>query len=153
MHIFHERWYSLHLRTRFLCWSLGSCLMFLGAYLALVRPTIQPLLQLEAKRNQLSSAQTALWVGAAQPPLAQSEPTAQASMPFSPLDFQAGGVRLVHWLPETKGGALTLDADWMQIPNVFERLARCGMDVSAFSVVPGESTLRLVVQLESPNAN
>ena len=153
MRILHERWYSQHLRTRILCWSLASCLMFLGAYLALVRPTIQPLLQLEAKRNQLTAAQTALWVGAAQPQLAHSEPTVLTFLPFSPLDFQAGGVRLVHWLPDAKGGAITLDADWMQIPNVFERLAQCGMSVSAFSVAPGESTLRMVVQLENRNAN
>lgn len=153
MRILHERWYSLHLRTRILCWSLGSCLMFLGAYLALVRPTFQPLLQLEAKRNQLILAETTLWRSAAQPHFTLTEPDAAASLPFSPLDFQAAGVRLVHWLPDAKGGALTLDAEWMQIPFVFERLARCGMNVSAFSVEPGESTLQLVVQVENRDAN
>lgn len=153
MRIVHERWYSLHLRTRILCWSLGSCLMFLGAYLALVRPTVQPLLRLEAKRNQLILAQTTLWGSVAQPHLARTEPDVAASLPFSPLDFQAAGVRLVHWLPDAKGGALTLDADWMQIPSLFERLARCGMNVRAFSVEPGESTLQLVVQVENLDAN
>lgn len=127
--------------------------MFLGAYLAVVRPTVQPLLQLEAKRNQLILAGTTLWGSVAQPHLTRTKPDAAASLPFSPLDFQAAGVRLVHWLPDAKGGALTLDADWMQLPSLFERLARCGMNVSAFTVKPGESTLQLDVQVENLNAN
>ncbi|MBX8463334.1 DNA utilization protein HofO [Enterobacter sp. RIT637] len=62
-------------------------------------------------------------------------------------------MRLVRWLPGANGGELTLKVDWAQIPALFERLAQRGMGVSGFSVMPEETRLQLVLQVENTDAN
>ncbi|MDK9363872.1 HofO family protein [Lelliottia wanjuensis] len=153
MRIYSERWHAFRLRTRVLCWGLGSCVVLLGAYLTLARPVIQQRLLLESTRSQSASARAALWASEAHPHPVPAESVLPVMLPFSPLDFQTGGVRLVHWLPGEKGGELTLNADWAQIPPLFERLTHCGMGVSSFSVMPEGARLQLIVQVESQNAN
>lgn len=151
MHNFSERWHGFRLRTRVLCWCLGSCVVLLGAYLTLARPVIQQMSLLESTRSQSASARAALWASEAHPVPAES--VVPVTLPFSPLDFQTGSVRLIHWLPGEKGGELTLNADWAQIPSLFARLTHCGMGVSSFSVMPEGTRLQLMVQVENPNAN
>lgn len=153
MHNFSERWHGFRLRTRVLSWGLGSCVVLLGAYLTLARPVIQQMSLLESSRSQSASARAALWVSEAHPHPVLAQSVVPVTLPFSPLDFQTGSVRLIHWLPGEKGGELTLNADWAQIPSLFARLTHCGMGVSSFSVMPEGARLLLMVQVENPNAN
>ena len=106
------------------------------------------------RQSEVRLAQSAeLWASEAQPHPVLAAPVILASLPFSPLDFQTDGVRLVRWLPGANGGELTLKVDWAQIPAVFERLAQRGMAVSGFSVKPEEARLQLVLQVENTDAN
>jgi pilus assembly protein HofO len=152
--ILFERWYSFRPRTRILCWSMSTGVILLGVWLALARPVSLALSEFEAKRETTSAAMTALWHSEVRRPhLSTSESERVAAVPFSPLDFQTRDVRLVRWSPDARGGELTLDADWAQIPALFERFTRGGMEITAFSIEPGKSLLKLIVQVESVNAN
>lgn len=153
MRLFYERWYGFLPRTRLFCWSLFTVAVLLGAWLLLARPVIQQLSQLEATRSQAGAERAELWASEAQPHSVLDAPVIPALMPFSPLDFQTDGVRLVRWLPGAKGGELRLKVDWAQIPALFERLAQRGMAVSGFSVKPEETRLQLVLQVENTDAN
>ncbi|WP_449554998.1 HofO family protein [Lelliottia amnigena] len=153
MHSLFERWYVFSSSTRILSWGLISGSVLLTAYLMLARPAIRHVSQLEMKREHIATVVKALWASEAHRGLAEGQPDSSARQAFSPLDFQTHGVRLVRWLPSAKGGELSLDADWMQIPALFEAIAQRGMGVTAFSVEPGESRLKLIVQVESLHAN
>lgn len=153
MPILFERWCLLGSRTRLLSWSLVSGMVLLSAYLILARPALRHLSQLEIKREQTITAIKGLWASETHSTAARGQPVVPALQPFSPLDVQTNGARLVRWLPNAKGGELTLDADWVLIPDLFALFAQRGMGVTAFSVEPGESRLQLVVQVESLHAN
>nr|EKU4731311.1 DNA utilization protein HofO [Kluyvera ascorbata] len=68
-------------------------------------------------------------------------------IPFSPVDLQREGVRLVSWVPSAVGGEMSLEADWQQIPATFSMLAERGMQVIAFSLSPGNGALNFSLQL------
>lgn len=153
MHSLFERWYAFRSRTRILIWGLISGCVLLTAYLILTRPAIQHVSQLETKREPITTVVKALWTSEVQRGHAEGQPDISGRQAFSPLDFQTHGARLVRWLPNAKGGELSLDADWIQIPDLFDAIAQRGMGVTAFSVEPGESRLKLIVQVESLHAN
>ena len=153
MPILFERWCLLGSRTRLLSWSLVSGVVLLSAYLILAHPALRHLSELEMKREQTVTAIKGLWASETHLPAATGQPDMSVRQPFSPLDVQTNGARLVRWLPSAKGGELTLDADWVLIPDLFDLFAKRGMGVTAFSVEPGESRLKLVVQVESLHAN
>ncbi len=153
MRLFYERWYGFLPRTRLFCWSLFTVAVLLGAWLLLARPVIQQLSQLEVKRSQAGAERVELWAREAQPHPVLAAPVHAPLMPFSPLDFQTDGVRLVRWLPGANGGELTLKVDWAQSPALFERLAQRGMAVSGFFIKPEETRLQLILQVENIDAN
>lgn len=68
-------------------------------------------------------------------------------IPFSPVDLQREGVRLVSWVPSAVGGEMSLEADWQQVPATFSMLAERGMQVIAFSLSPGNGALNFSLQL------
>lgn len=70
-----------------------------------------------------------------------------ATQPFSPVDFQRQGVRLVSWLPTATGGEMVLETPWQQVAPTFTRLAECDMQVAAFSLAAESGVLRLNLQL------
>lgn len=117
---------------------------------------VTPLQSRQAALNvQLADTQrtrAALWVMALRYSPAAEQSSAQIRQGFSPLDFQQGGAKLVHWKPTQNGGELTLDADWAQIPDVFSRLAQRDANVAAFDINPQGALLRLNIQLEQHHA-
>lgn len=153
MHSLFERWYVFRSRTRILIWGLISGCVLMTAYFMLARPAIRHVSQLEMKREHTAAVVKMLWASEAHRGLAEGKPDSSARQAFSPLDFQGQGTRLVRWLPSAKGGELSLEADWIQVPALFDAIAQRGMGVMAFSVEPGEARLKLIVQVESLHAN
>ena len=68
-------------------------------------------------------------------------------LPFSPVDFQRDGVRLVSWIPSAAGGDMSLETPWLRVPPTFTMLAERGMQVSAFSLNAEKGVLRFTLQL------
>lgn len=69
---------------------------------------------------------------------------------FSAIDFQRNGCRLVSWQPEgEEGGELILESDWETLLHAFARLARQGMTIQRFSVLPEGVRLRFTLQLKA----
>ncbi|ECN5945461.1 hypothetical protein AAO52_23920, partial [Salmonella enterica subsp. enterica serovar Typhimurium] len=68
--------------------------------------------------------------------------------PFSPLDFQAPPLRLLHWQPSAQGGEMALKTSWDAVPSLFVRLAESEMSVSRFSLRKEGAELLMTLQLE-----
>ena len=152
MQIIYERWCECCFRTRFLCWSISTFAVLLGAFWIVVRPASQQTASLSVDHERAITAIGTLWVSARQHHAGEVEHESAAVLPFSPLDFQTGGTQLIRWQPDANGGELTLDAEWINIPVLFNRLAQRGMGVMTFSVEPGKSRLVVVVRVESLHA-
>lgn len=73
--------------------------------------------------------------------------TVENPRPFSPLDFQAPPLRLLHWQPSAQGrnGAENV---WDAMPSLFVRLAESEMSVSRFSLRREGAELLITLQLE-----
>ncbi|WP_227658108.1 HofO family protein [Enterobacter cancerogenus] len=89
-----------------------------------------------------------LWAAVRKIPTETEEPVAPAVRPFSPLDFQANGTRLVHWKPLSHGGELELDADWAAIPGIFAQLEQCNVRIGTFVITAESGRLRLRMELQ-----
>lgn len=72
-----------------------------------------------------------------------------ATKPFSALDMDSPGSRVVSWQPSGRGGELALEANWPGIPPLFNRLAERGRTVRGFSILPESHHLRLTLQIEA----
>ena len=152
MNILLERWCESRPGCRVLGWCLGTVFLGAAAWGMLLRPVH---LQCVALRLQVADAvrtNVSLWPAASKVPYQTETVEARGGQPFSPLDFQADGTRLVHWKPLQSGGELTLDADWQAIPAVFSRLMKRDVQVSAFAISPHDAGLRLHMQLEQEHA-
>lgn len=149
MRLLLERWCEWRGGVRCLCWAVGSLAILLGAYWALAHPVLSRVSRLEAQRDHSSVTLRALRVSVGQQSVLPAIPE---TAPFSALSFQHHGSRLVRWQPNLKGGELTLEADWGQIPAIFAQLAQQGVGISTFTVEPDKSRLRLVVSVEGVDA-
>ena len=140
-----ERWYALTPRWRCVVWLASSLLLLLGWWLSFYRPAQQQLISLEAQRQREAASHRAMWSAARKlfPPSAEA---------FTPLAFNANGLRLVRWQPAAAGGELVLDAAWAAIPALFSLLAQHDVAVTSFSVAPEQQSLQVVLQLERQNA-
>lgn len=74
--------------------------------------------------------------------------TVENPRPFSPLDFQAPPLRLLHWQPSAQGGEMALKTSWDAVPSLFVRLAESEMSVSRFSLRREGAELLITLQLE-----
>ena len=147
-----ERWCENRPWHRGLCWCLSLLFVGLTAWSTILRPVDRLCAELQRQLMQDARANASLWLTAGKMPFSPEPSEAQKMQPFSPLDFQGGGMRLVHWKPSHSGGELTLDAEWQAIPTVFSRLAQRDVQIAAFSISPQEALLRLRLELESEHA-
>ena len=147
-----ERWYALTPRWRCVVWLASSLLLLLGWWLSFYRPAQQQLISLEAQRQREAASHRAMWSAARKlfPPSAEA--IISPAQPFTPLAFNANGLRLVRWQPAAAGGELVLDAAWAAIPALFSLLAQHDVAVTSFSVAPEQQSLQVVLQLERQNA-
>ncbi|WET40963.1 hypothetical protein [Citrobacter enshiensis] len=154
MNVLFDAWCALTPRTRILCWSAGNvclglllfiCLFYLGG--PALREQREALVVQRATVQQQWRAQYRLMASAGEAHIAPDE----KRLPFSPLDFQTSHRRLVHWLPAAEGGEMALTSVWEAIPDVFVRLAACGMNVRRFSLNVEMSELLLTLELERLN--
>lgn len=152
MNIFVERWCASRARTRALIAGLLAGIMALAGWGLLVKPVQRQHVALEARLDETMQATSSLWSAVRRFPPVVTPDAPQMKAPFSPLDFQGSGTRLVHWKPAGGGGALTLEADWAQIPAIFARLAQREAVVGEFDIHPHGARLRLNLQLELPHA-
>ncbi|EHE1496568.1 hypothetical protein JNP70_003258, partial [Salmonella enterica] len=74
--------------------------------------------------------------------------TVENPRPFSPLDFQAPPLSLLHWQPSAQGGEMALKTSWDAVPSLFVRLAESEMIVSRFSLRKEGAELLMTLQLE-----
>ncbi|WP_249415113.1 hypothetical protein [Enterobacter sp. RHBSTW-00994] len=153
MHELVQRWCECRPCTRLFLWCVGTSTTVLIAYLLLVRPIHTEIIRLNTQVINALHVNASKWPGAIRQTTQLKATVPGRERPFSPLEFQAEGTRLVHWRPRQGGGELVLDAGWEQIPEVFSRLALRDVKVSAFTLAPEGSLLRLSVQLEQNDAN
>ena len=147
-----ERWCESRPWCRLVCGGLGILLMGLTAWGVVLRPAERQCADLWQQLSQAARTNASLWPTACQVPFSPQTRTALEIKPFSPLDFQGEGTRLLHWKPLQNGGELTLDAEWQAIPTVFTRLAQWDVQVAAFALSAQGSALRLRVELEEQHA-
>lgn len=154
MNALFDIWCALTPRTRILCWSAGNvclgillliCLFYLGG--PALRVQREALVVQRATVQQQWRTQYRLMASVGEARIAPDE----KRLPFSPLDFQTSHRRLVHWLPSAEGGEMALASVWEAVPDVFVRLAACGMNVRRFSLSVEMSALLLTLELERLN--
>ena len=152
METLFERWCESSPRWRVLCWCLS--VLFLGSttWGMALRPVAKQVAELQRQVSEAAQVNVSLWPAASQVPRRHAPREATVMTPFSPLEFQGAGTRLVHWKPLQNGGELTLDAEWQAIPTVFSRLAQRDVQVAAFALSAQGSALRLRVELEEQHA-
>jgi pilus assembly protein HofO len=143
-----ERWCECRSGYRVLCWFLSIVLVVGIAWGVLLRPINTQLAGLQREIAHATRTNASLWPSARRLPGQVITPDERVVTPFSPLDFQGNGSRLVHWKPLQRGGELALDADWQAVPSVFSMLLERDVLITAFSLTPQGTTLRLRVQLE-----
>ncbi|RXW28307.1 HofO [Enterobacter ludwigii] len=147
-----ERWCENRPSHRVLCWCLSILFAGLAAWSMLLRPVDRLCAELQRQLMQDAGANASLWPVASKIPFSPASPKVQEMQPFSPLDFQGDGMKLVHWKPSQRGGELTLDAEWPAIPTIFSLLAQRDVQVAAFAIAPQDALLRLRLELESDHA-
>lgn len=152
MNILLERWCESRPGCRVLCWCLGTVLLGAAAWGMLLRPVYLQRVALQLQMADAVRTNASLWPAASNMPYQTETVEARVVQPFSPLDFQADGTRLVHWKPLQSGGELTLDADWQVIPAVFSFLAQRDVQIAAFTISPQDAGLRLHMELEHEHA-
>ncbi|MBE3287587.1 HofO [Enterobacter cloacae complex sp. P31C] len=143
-----ERWCESRPWCRLVCGGLAILLMGLAAWGVLLRPVEQQCAERQQQLIQAARTNASLWPTASQAPFSPQTRTALELKPFSPLDFQGEGTRLLYWKPLQNGGELALEAEWQAIPPLFSRLAQRDVWVAAFTLSPQNTALRLRLELE-----
>lgn len=143
-----ERWCESRPWCRLVCGGLGILLMGLTAWGVVLRPAERQCADLWQQLSQAARTNASLWPTACQVPFSPQTRTALEIKPFSPLDFQGEGTRLLHWKPLQNGGELALEAEWQANPPLFSRLAQRDVRVAAFTLAPQSTALRLKLELE-----
>lgn len=147
-----QRWFASRPSARLACWSTVAGIIGLAIWGLIVRPASRQCAELGELSLRAARTNAALWPEARRHPRISAERVTQDSQPFSPLDFQGKGTRLVHWKPQPNGGELALSAPWSEIPALFSRLAKQAVKVTAFTLAPEGAQLRLSLQLETERA-
>lgn len=153
MEYFVQRWLASRPSVRLVCWCTAAGVIGLAVWALTVRPAWRQCAELGALSLRAARTNVALWPQARRHPLVSKARVTQDIQPFSPLDYQGKGTRLVHWKPQQNGGELALSAPWSEIPALFSRLATQAVKVRAFTLVPEEGQLRLSLQLETDRAH
>ena len=147
-----ERWCALTPGWRCGLWLACSLLLLQGWLFFHHQPARQRLSAQEAQRQREAASHRALWASARKLYPPPTDEIAPAPEPFTPLAFNANGLRLVRWQPATAGGELAISAAWTEIPAIFSALAQRDVAVAHFSIAPEKQTLQVVLQLERRNA-
>ncbi|CAD5359444.1 HofO [Enterobacter cancerogenus] len=143
-----ERWCTSPPWLRVLCWALCSTALVAIGWAALLRPVAEQIAEAQHQVSVAGRTNASLWSAVRKIPTETEEPVAPAVRPFSPLDFQANGTRLVHWKPLSHGGELELDADWAAIPGIFAQLEQCNVRIGTFVITAESGRLRLRMELQ-----
>lgn len=150
MNALFDIWYGMSRRGRVFGWCAGVLCLTLTVALSVGYPGWKTLDTQHARLSQQREAARQQWrhlrrLSVAAEPLFGG--TVENPRPFSPLDFQAPPLRLLHWQPSAQGrnGAENvLDA----VPSLFVRLAESEMSVSRFSLRREGAELLMTLQLE-----
>lgn len=148
MHKIYQRWDECAPRTRVFCWCIASGAVLLIVWLVLIRPASGQYLRAQRQLQQANDASAVLWTIVRRQPALPEAGAATRRRPFSPLDLQGNGSRLVQWKPMPGGGALTLDVVWSAVPAIFSRLARQDVRIAGFAITAHQTQLRISMQLE-----
>lgn len=146
MNTLSDLWCAASPRIRLACWLGWLLALWLLSCLALAgQANDEQLTRLSAENQQLWRSLHILSGGENAPDTVVNEQL----LPFSPLDFQRSGVRLVYWHPSAKGGEMALKATWQALPPVFAQLAQRNMRISQFSMSKEGTALLLTLNLEA----
>lgn len=100
-------WYGMSRRGRVFCWCAGVLCLTLTVALSVGYPGWKTLDTQHARLSQQREAARQQWRHLRRLSVA-AEPLFGGSVenprPFSPLDFQAPPLRLLHWQPSAQGG-------------------------------------------------
>ena len=143
-----ERWCDSRPWCRLICMCLGIFLVGLAAWSTVLRPVESQCTERQQQLLQEVRTNASLWPSASKTTLRPETQTAREMMPFSPLDFQGEGTKLLHWKPFQNGGELALESAWQANPALFSRLAQRDVQVAAFTISPQSTVLRLRLELE-----
>ena len=152
MRVSIDRWHALAPRWRGAMWLACSLALLLGWLLFSYRPVQQQLATLEQQWQRDAISHAALWSSTRMLYPPPETGGTRSLPPFTPLAFNANGLRLVRWQPAKSGGELGVAAAWAHIPALFSSLAQRDVAVVHFSVEPVQQALQVVLQLERRNA-
>ncbi|EAB9061002.1 hypothetical protein QSC26_000200 [Salmonella enterica subsp. enterica serovar Cerro] len=151
MNALFDIWYGMSRRGRVFGWCAGVLCLTLTVALSVGYPGWKTLHTQHARLSQQREAARQQWRNlrrlsvAAEPLFGRS---VENPRPFSPLDFQAPPLRLLHWQPSAQGGEMALKMSWDAVPSLFVRLAESEMSVSRFSLRREGAELLITLQLE-----
>lgn len=107
MNALFDIWYGMSRRGRVFCWCAGVLCLTLTVTLSVGYPGWKTLDTQQTRLSQQREAARQQWrhlrrLSVAAEPLFGR--TVENPRPFSPLDFQAPPLRLLHWQPSAQGG-------------------------------------------------
>lgn len=107
MNALFDIWYGMSRRGRVFCWCAGVLCLTLTVALSVGYPGWKTLDTQQTRLSQQREAARQQWrylrrLSVAAEPLFGR--TVENPRPFSPLDFQAPPLRLLHWQPSAQGG-------------------------------------------------
>lgn len=107
MNALFDLWYGMSRRGRVFCWCAGVLCLTLTVALSVGYPGWKTLDTQQTRLSQQREAARQQWrhlrrLSVAAEPLFGR--TVENPRPFSPLDFQAPPLRLLHWQPSAQGG-------------------------------------------------
>ncbi|AUW48654.1 hypothetical protein S406_05120 [Salmonella enterica] len=151
MNALFDIWYGMSRRGRVFYWCAGVLCLTLTVALSVGYPGWKTLDTQQTRLSQQREAARQQWrhlrrLSVAAEPLFGG--TVENPRPFSPLDFQAPPLRLLHWQPSAQGGEMALKTSWDAMPSLFVRLAESEMSVSRFSLRREGAELLITLQLE-----
>ncbi|ATS94822.1 hypothetical protein BTN65_02210 [Salmonella enterica subsp. enterica serovar Enteritidis] len=151
MNALFDIWYGMSRRGRVFGWCAGVLCLTLTVTLSVGYPGWKTLHTQQTRLSQQREAARQQWRHLSRLSVA-AEPlfgrTVENPRPFSPLDFQAPPLRLLHWQPSAQGGEMALKTSWDAVPSLFVRLAESEMSVSRFSLRKEGAELLMTLQLE-----
>lgn len=111
MNALFDIWYGMSRRGRVFCWCAGVLCLTLTVALSVGYPGWKTLHTQQTRLSQQREAARQQWrhlrrLSVAAEPLFGR--TVENPRPFSPLDFQAPPLRLLHWQPSAQGGEMAL---------------------------------------------
>ncbi len=119
MNALFDIWYGMSRRGRVFYWCAGVLCLTLTVALSVGYPGWKTLDTQQTRLSQQREAARQQWrhlrrLSVAAEPLFGR--TVENPRPFSPLDFQAPPLRLLHWQPSAQGGEMALKTSWDAVP-------------------------------------